>query len=570
MNILILGINGPIGRNIAFYFKKKYPLSKIVGIDRSNNNCDTQIHIYDILDNKSQEKIFNIFTETNPDIIINLMSKMFPPNGEELYNCNPKIAFNICTLLRKYLQNNKKNQQISFLHVGSAAEYGLRKEKILISEDDETIPETIYGETKLLQTLIFKEFSREISSNPLFRDQISIKIARIFNVVCKDMRQEFFFPTITKKFLQNDPKISMRSLLQTRDYLHIDDIVPALEAILLHGQHSEIYNVSSSFGITAKDVIDYLQIKTRNNTLNPTLNTTKEIIDESNGDSNFSIGNNSKLRDIFCNFKISKSYTEMLDELIATLSKTIIVAIITILTFTLTHSNSAYALAFVDELTSPITTKARQPFLIGSGVTSISYFFKNNISKPFQEETIEKRPLGENSRFGDILGQLLPNGLYFVAAGGYGLIAKNSVFKENAILMFYATIYSGAMVNVLKYTIREKRPDSNARNSFPSGHATTAFAFAAVVAHKHAWYWGTLSYIMATFVGYSRINDNRHWLHDVIAGATLGIGYGLGIAYVRDKENQNQNQIKTQSSSSILLPLPTSDGGGMISYTYRF
>ena len=65
--------------------------------------------------------------------------------------------------------------------------------------------------------------------------------------------------------------------------------------------------------------------------------------------------------------------------------------------------------------------------------------------------------------------------------------------------------------------------------SFPSGHATAAFAAAAAVtAEMSRWYpgsrWavGTLMYSGAGMVGLSRMYNNRHWASDVIIGAAIG------------------------------------------------
>ncbi len=61
-------------------------------------------------------------------------------------------------------------------------------------------------------------------------------------------------------------------------------------------------------------------------------------------------------------------------------------------------------------------------------------------------------------------------------------------------------------------------------HSFPSGHTTTAFALATVVAHE----WRDipavpyLAYGIAGLVGWSRLNDHAHWSSDVYAGAIIG------------------------------------------------
>lgn len=80
-----------------------------------------------------------------------------------------------------------------------------------------------------------------------------------------------------------------------------------------------------------------------------------------------------------------------------------------------------------------------------------------------------------------------------------------------------ATLFSEG----LKAIVREKRPDTDERNSFPSGHATAAFAVATMqfaFHHNEAPYW----YAGAALIGASRVGLHRHYIHDVLAGAALG------------------------------------------------
>ena len=92
------------------------------------------------------------------------------------------------------------------------------------------------------------------------------------------------------------------------------------------------------------------------------------------------------------------------------------------------------------------------------------------------------------------------------------------------------------MVNGIKYTASEMRPDGSTRNSWPSGHTATAF-MAATILHKE--YGATRSpwislgaYTLATATGVMRVLNNRHWVSDVLSGAGIGIlsvelGYGI-------------------------------------------
>ena len=98
-----------------------------------------------------------------------------------------------------------------------------------------------------------------------------------------------------------------------------------------------------------------------------------------------------------------------------------------------------------------------------------------------------------------------------------------------------AAIMAG-LVNGIKYTASEMRPDGSTRNSWPSGHTATAF-LAATILHKEygltrsPWY-SVGAYTLATATGVMRVLNNRHWVSDVLSGAGIGImsvelGYGL-------------------------------------------
>lgn len=81
----------------------------------------------------------------------------------------------------------------------------------------------------------------------------------------------------------------------------------------------------------------------------------------------------------------------------------------------------------------------------------------------------------------------------------------------------------GVLVNSLKYTVCEMRPDGSRRNSFPSGHTATAFVGAELVRMEYGNGWGAAAYALAVATGALRVYNERHWCHDVLAGAGIGI-----------------------------------------------
>jgi len=113
-----------------------------------------------------------------------------------------------------------------------------------------------------------------------------------------------------------------------------------------------------------------------------------------------------------------------------------------------------------------------------------------------------------------------------------GVKGKHGIVDRTIMLaMSYATM--GILVNTMKFSFKEKRPDGNARNSFPSGHTATAFMGAEFLykEYKDVSPWiGYVGYAVAATTGYLRIYNNRHYINDVIAGACIGIA-SVKLAY---------------------------------------
>lgn len=222
------------------------------------------------------------------------------------------------------------------------------------------------------------------------------------------------------------------------------------------------------------------------------------------------------------------------------------------------------ALEFIgNDLASPVTTDALTPLIVGSALTAALFITKSEISHPVQESITRRRPLDRWAGLGDWTGKMYPNLIY---TGGALLSAAFG--HERGLLraeeMALASVYSGLVSSLLKVTFREGRPNNpKDKKSFPSGHATTAFAFAGIVGAEHPIYFAIPAYILATNTAYSRINDNKHYLHDVVGGATIGVAYALGVYYNRKQREVAKARGKSISTAPMvaLIPSPELSGG---------
>ena len=117
-------------------------------------------------------------------------------------------------------------------------------------------------------------------------------------------------------------------------------------------------------------------------------------------------------------------------------------------------------------------------------------------------------------------------GAMFVA----GRFAPQGRFRSATYDFAQAMVVNGAYTGILKYSLQRTRPDGSDKLSFPSGHASTAFSLAAVANHHYGWKVGVPAYVLASGIGLSRIEKDKHYLSDVLAGATLGLIVGRTVA----------------------------------------
>lgn len=115
-----------------------------------------------------------------------------------------------------------------------------------------------------------------------------------------------------------------------------------------------------------------------------------------------------------------------------------------------------------------------------------------------------------------------------------GLVSHNPKITRTGGRLLATLLLAGATAEASKLVIGRPRPDESldadgfspfsGQAALPSGHVTMGFALATSLADEIHRPWATVGlYTVATGVAWSRINDNRHWLSDVAAGALVGI-----------------------------------------------
>ena len=81
---------------------------------------------------------------------------------------------------------------------------------------------------------------------------------------------------------------------------------------------------------------------------------------------------------------------------------------------------------------------------------------------------------------------------------------------------------TAAATLILKYSIKEMRPDYSNMHSFPSGHSSISFATAAFIQRRYGWAVGGPAYALSCYVAWGRVFAKKHHVWDVCAGAVIG------------------------------------------------
>jgi len=205
----------------------------------------------------------------------------------------------------------------------------------------------------------------------------------------------------------------------------------------------------------------------------------------------------------------------------------------------------------------------RRAGMIGGGLLLTGAFLDKPIRDAAQRNRSESsdRFFRNIEKFGTKQYQLpLVAGFY-----AYGSLADDYEAKTVALDGFSASILSSLVTSTIKGVVGRARPNTGlgphhfrplqGDQSFPSGHATGAFAFASVIAGHYDSPWvATSAYTVASLVGVARVHLDAHWTSDVIAGGLIGglIGHHL-VEFNRSLRENRSNLVPVMGTDGRQL-----------------
>ena len=248
MKILVTGGAGFIGSHIAEYLVQRGDdvtvLDNLITGSKENlTKINDKINFVngDIRDYKLLEKLVSDTTGVFHEAALASVQQSFSMKDEYI-DVNVVGTENIFKLAKEY--------GFKIVYASSSSVYGNPK-KIPVKEDDERTPINPYAKTKLDGEDLAKKYS-----------EIGVKVIglRYFNVFGK--RQSKEYAGVIKLFLQRiqqkkSPKINGDGL-QTRDFVHIDDVVKANVLAMDSDINHRFLNVGSGLPTSVLDLANLI------------------------------------------------------------------------------------------------------------------------------------------------------------------------------------------------------------------------------------------------------------------------------------------------------------------------
>ncbi|HEC96192.1 MAG TPA: NAD-dependent epimerase/dehydratase family protein [Euryarchaeota archaeon] len=227
---LVTGASGQIG---SYVLERLLDRAEVIGVDLRPSGIK-EINDFIILgDLRSREFVEKIVKDV--DVIIHLAAQVSVERSWEdpIYDAENNILATI-NLLKEASERNIEK----FVYISSAAVYGMPK-YIPIDEDHPKNPLSPYGVSKLAGEYYCKAYSGDFYTI----------IIRPFNVFSPRMDPKSPYSGVIAKFVQRVkkglPPIIYGSGRQTRDFVHVKDVVDFIEIAIRKGERGEAYNVGT-------------------------------------------------------------------------------------------------------------------------------------------------------------------------------------------------------------------------------------------------------------------------------------------------------------------------------------
>lgn len=244
MNILVTGGAGFIGSNFIFYMLDQHPDYRIVCLDALTyaGNLRTLEPImendnfrFEKGDIRDREFIFELFTEEDFDMVVNLAAESHVDRSIE----DPGVFLETNIIGTQVLMDACREYGIERFHQVSTDEvYGdlpLDEPELMFTEDTPIKTSSPYSASKASADLLVEAYNRTFG--------LPVTISRCSNNYGPYQFPEKLIPLMISKALGEEELPVYGKGENVRDWLYVEDHCRAIDLILHKGQDGEVYNI---------------------------------------------------------------------------------------------------------------------------------------------------------------------------------------------------------------------------------------------------------------------------------------------------------------------------------------
>ena len=277
--ILITGVAGFIGANLAKRLLQDFTDVKVVGIDNMNDYYDVRLKeerlkelssfasfVFVRGDIADKSIIDKLFAEYQPSIVVNLAAQAgvrYSITNPDAYIASNLIGFyNILETCRHSYDNNQKGVE-HLVYASSSSVYGSNKKVPYSTDDKVDNPVSLYAATKKSNELMAHAYSKlyNIPSTGL----------RFFTVYGPAGRPDMAYFGFTEKLVKGETIKIFNYGNCKRDFTYIDDIVEGVIRVMQHAPERcngddglpippyKVYNIGNNNPENLLDFVTILQ-----------------------------------------------------------------------------------------------------------------------------------------------------------------------------------------------------------------------------------------------------------------------------------------------------------------------
>jgi len=238
MNVLIIGCRGQDGRWLSEIFSTRG--YNVFGVHRStlsslqDSTEEDQYRSFHLtqefcVDFSRNQTATNYLNKIQPKLIFHLAAvhesainmKDFGPNNlQEMQNCHVKITYNVL----EWIKDNSKSTRLAVALTSQM--YSSDTEPLIISEDSITLPQNIYGETKLESFKLIQHYRN--------KKRVYASGLILFNHTSVYAKPNFLFKVLAKQIYEYSKRLRSQIIISNADYkIDICDAREVCEAMRL-------------------------------------------------------------------------------------------------------------------------------------------------------------------------------------------------------------------------------------------------------------------------------------------------------------------------------------------------